>query len=343
MKKSVLNSIRIYENLSKFNNIDFWCDYLRLSYTHWILKFDELLFWVDSDNSNFWTLEICDHVFTYTKMLTPNWFALTFLTEFNWVVVPIFQYVHFNKQSTLLFWKSAKLDVYGAYFRLESIGEFGFHSLFHYIQWLSVENPEITRFDYRVDYFSRDKFIDVPLPEDILWYIHSKSSRTEWKKWNDLVDWHIWNSETWRYAIRYYDKKIDTNKKDKWFLYTDFLDYKSVHRLEIEFWRAFCREYSLSDISFLEDKIIWVLGINWMIYDKSIFYQYSSDSEITLENAWNYIKRFQNLSSKLFKSWYNPLRIIEQQIIWQYWIDVARGLIDDFLQHSLKNEWIGKI
>ena len=343
MKKSVLNSIKIYENFVNFDKIDFWCDYLRLSFTNPIPKFDELLFWIDSDNSNFWIVSIDNHNITYNKTITSNGFALTFITEYNWISIPLFQYVKFNKDTRKLFHKSAKLDFYGSYFRLEAIWEFSNHALINYIKSVSFEDPDITRYDYRIDYFSIAREVSIPSPDKICWYIHKKSNLVEWKSWWKLTDWLVWNSQTWKYAIRYYDKKLDTNKKNKWFLYTDFLDYKSVHRLEFEFWRAFCREFSLSHIDDLEWKILAVLGLEGKILERSIFYQYDSTSEITLENAWNFIKRFQNLWEKLYKAWYNPLKIIEQNLVSKYWIEVTRWLIDDFLNSTLFiNESVGK-
>lgn len=335
MKKSVLGSVKIKENFQKFDKIDFWCDRLTLSYTNYIDKLDNLLFWVDNDNSNFWTIEIDDHILTYNRLVTNNWMWLSFICEYNWVAVPLFQYVRFNKDTRILFWKSAKITIYWSYFRLENIWEFSLYSIINYIKTLSSEDPDITRYDFRIDYFSKDKYILVPEMEEVVWYIHSQSEKVSWHTWNKLVDWVIWKSDTWRYKIRYYDKKIDTEKKGKWFLYTDFLDYKSVHRLEFEFLRAFCRGFKLSNLSDLELKIYQVLNIDNQIYSSSLFYQYNSDSEITLDNVWRYVKRYINSSTKLLKAWYNPLFIIEEAMIDQYWEDFARWIIDDFISKSV--------
>lgn len=338
MKKTVLNSLHIKENLVNFNKIDFGCDYLTLSYRKPVTKLDELLFWVDSDNSNFWVVEIDWKSVSYNKIPTQNWFALTFVWEYNWVPTPLFQYVHFNRNTRQLFWKSAKICVYWSYFRLECIWEYSYHSLFNYIESLSEEDPDITRFDFRIDYFSKEKEVKIPKVNDILWYIHSQSDVILWKSWWKLVDRRVWNPDSWKYVIRYYDKKIDTNKKNKRFLYTDFLDYKSVHRLEIQFMRSFCRWYTLSQYNELERKILGVLNIDWHIYDKSVFYQYNSESEITLENAWRFIQRFMNQWKKLMKAWYNPFSIIEELMIKTYWPDVTKWLIDDFISKSCLNE-----
>lgn len=334
MKTSVLNSLKIKENIKNFDKIDFGCDWLTLSYTKSVDFFDNLLFWVDTDNSSFWTVEIDNHVFTYNKIVSQNWFWLTFICDYNWIATPLFQYVRFNKDTRKLFHKSAKITIYWSYFRLESIWEFTYHWITNFIWNLSQEDPDITRFDYRVDYFSLNKLIPIPSIESICWYVHSKSTTIEWKQWNNLVDWSVWNSKTWRYKVRYYDKKIDTNNKNKRFLYTDFLDYKSVHRLEIEFWRSFCRWFSLSMLNELEFKIIQVLGIDWKIYDSSIFYQYNSEFEITLDNANRFIDRFVNLSNKLYKAWFNPYLLIEEMIDNYYWHDFSKWLLDDFISKS---------
>ena len=135
MKTTVLNSLKIKENFKSFDKIDFWCDYLILSYTKSVQFFDELLYWIDSDNSNFWTIEIDNHTFTYNKQITPNWFWITFICDYNWVPTPIFQYVKFNQNTRILFHKSAKISIYWSYFRLESIGEFTYH-------WLTILSTE---------------------------------------------------------------------------------------------------------------------------------------------------------------------------------------------------------
>lgn len=335
MKKTVLNSLKIKENINNFDKVDFGCDFLILSYNESVSHFNDLLFWIDDDNSNFWVSEFCSHYFTYSRSTTPNWLWLTFSIEYNWIPTPIFQYVKFNKNSRELFWKSAKISIYWSYFRLETIWEFEVKELTNYLSSISSEDPSITRYDYRIDYFSYKKEVKVPLVTDILWYIHSQSSIITYKSWWKLVDWSVWNRNTWKYMIRYYDKKIDTNKKDKRFLYTDFLDYKSVHRLEIEFRRQFCRWYKLSDLAWLERKIINVLWLWSTIFTSAIFYQYNSESEITLENASNFIKRYNNLSDKLFKAWYSPFLLVENYLCSKYWKDVVKWLIDDFINKSL--------
>lgn len=335
MRKTVLNSIKIKENLKNFDKIDFGCDFLTLSYTDSIHYFNELMFWIDNDNSNFWVLNICWHSFSYNRLVTWNWIWLTFIVDYNWIPTPIFQYVKFDKHNRELLWKSAKITIYGAYFRLQAIWEFDYKELLNYIKSISWEDPVITRYDFRIDYFSFNKEVCTPWITDILWYIHSQSNIVTWKQWWKLIDWRVWSPNSWKYIIRYYDKKIDTNKKDKRFLYTDYLDYKSVHRLEIEFGRNFCREYSLSDLSWLERKVINVLWLGSTIFDSNLFYQYNSNSEITLDNATNFIKRYNNLSDKLFKAWYSPFGLVESFLCAKYWKDVVKWLIDDFINKSL--------
>lgn len=339
MHKNVVNSLNIRENFLNFDKIDFGCDWLTLSYSKYIKKFDELMFGVDTDNSNFWVIDIDWKPITYNKIITQNGYWLTFICEFNWVAVPLFQYVRFNSNTKKNFKKSAKITVYGSYFRLEHIGYFEYHSVLKFIWSSSSEDPDITRYDYKIDYFSFDKLVSVPWINEICGYVHNDSTIVEWKEWNKLIDWSVWSSDTWRYKVRYYDKKIDTNKKNKWFLYTDFLDYKSVHRLEIEFLRAFCRGFKLSTINDLEWKILQVLNIDSMWFDSSIFYVYNSESEITIDNANKYIQKYINLSNKLLKAWYSPFCIIEEAIMSQCGQSVCQWLLDDFLSKSLCYKW----
>ena len=335
MRKSVLNSINIRWILDSFDRIDLWCDYLSVNYKDSVEKLDWLLFWIDTDNSNFAVYDFNDKEFTYVKTPTSIGWALTFNYVYNWVSFPLLQYVKFNKQTRLLVWKSWKINVYWSYYRLEEIGEFRKWYIIDLIKDFSDEDPRISRYDYRVDYFSVDNVIDVPEINQVLDYLSPQSSTIKYFEWDKLIDWSVWKSDTWRYKIRYYDKKIDTDKKNKWILYSDFVKYKSVHRFEFEFLTAFCRFFKLSQIHDLEWKIIDVLKISNHMFQDSLFYTYDSDCEITDDNAWKFIQRYINLSKKLLKAWYSPYQLIEEAIIWTYWKDVAIWLLEDFINKSL--------
>lgn len=337
---NVLHQLKIDETRKKFDYFDYWCDWLSLSYEKPIDYLENILFWVDYDNSNFWTVDFNWYEFTYIKSRVEIWSSLKFVYVYNWVAIPIMQYVKFNSHTRQISRKNCKISVYWSYYRLEQIWEFYSWFIHWFIKWFSLEDPRILRYDMRFDYFSESKLIDVPTINDVCWYLHTQSTTIEWKEWNKLIDWSIWNWETWRYKVRYYDKKIDTDKKNKWVLYSDFMKYKSVHRLEIEFLRQFTRVYTLSNIWALEDKIMWCLNLkdnNWSIAT-GMFYKYDSSKEINSENYWRFFDRYLSATRKLLKAWYNPYKLIEEAIVWEYWRDKAIWLIEDFINQSLSYE-----
>lgn len=339
MHKSVLNCINIDELLFNplFQEIDFWCDYLTLSYKNSVDYLDKLLFWIDIDNSNFALIEFEWKEFTYIKHLTSLWYALTFSYVYNWSSFPLFQYVKFNNQTRQFTKRKWKLSIYWSYFRLEEVWEFRPAYIIDLVKTFSDEDPFISRYDFRLDRFSSED-VAIPEVEDVCQY--SNQSRVlVWREWKTLIDWSVWSKDTDRYFIRYYDKKIDTDKKNKRILYSDFVKYKSVHRFEIEFLVQFCRGYHLSNLFELEDKIYSVLHLKDFEYQDAIFYKYDSECEITPENAWKFIDRYMNLSKKLIKAWYSPYQIIEEMVVWTFWKDVAIWLLEDFLSHSLVYRW----
>lgn len=338
MRNTVLWQLRVEKNRQSFDYFDYWCDYLILSFKDRLDYFDDLLFWVDTDNSNFWIINEIWYEITYSKRLTPLWYGLDFSYSYNWVSIPIMQYVKFNSYTKINTKKNWKISIYWSYFRLEEIWEFYDRFLLKFIKKYSKEDPIITRYDMRFDYFSLNNYVNIPSINDICWYVHSKSLIQEWKEWNKLIDWSVWNSETWRYRVRYYDKKIDTDKKNKRVLYSDFMKYKSVHRLEIEFLRSFTRWYTLSNIVDLENKIFGVLWLEWKTWDCSQFYQYDSSKEINDENRWWYFNRYITATKKLIKAWYNPYQLIEEAIIWEFGKDKSLWLLEDFINQSLSYE-----
>jgi len=337
MRNNVLSQLKIDKNRENFDFFDYWCDYLCLSYSQPVEYFENLLFWVDFDNSNFWNVEFNWYEFTYFKTSISLWYAINFMYVYNWTSVPIMQYVKFNSNTRRITWKNAKIAIYWSYYRLEQIWEFWAGFLHWQIKSFSSEDPRILRYDMRFDYFSLKNSIAIPEIPEICWYLHTQSTTIEWREWNKLIDWSVWNWETWRYKIRYYDKKIDTDKKQKRVLYSDFMKYKSVHRLEIEFLRQFTRVYSLSTIVDLEAKIMWVLNLteNARNSRSSMFYRYDSSKEINSENYWKFFDRYISATKKLIRAWYNPYKLIEESIVWECWKDVALWMVEDFINSSM--------
>jgi hypothetical protein len=82
----------------------------------------------------------------------------------------------------------------------------------------------------------------------------------------------IWSKKTKRVYIRFYDKLADSANKNKFLLYADYFNYKSVERLEFEFGFKFCKGYNFNNLDQLTNKIkilLWIYkGIVWKIYPK---------------------------------------------------------------------------
>ena len=317
MKKSVLNQLSIDKYIKKFDKFWYGCDYLRCNYKNSVDFIEKYLFLLDCDNSNFVTTDkICsDVIFTIKKWYTSNWIKLDFSCCFNDVSVPCFQFVKFNERSSYLFKSYWKLDFYGSMFRLLDIWFFEPSIFKNVIDFFGFENPDITRFDFRIDFFSFFKDVEVPSVKWFFHYLHSKSKYIEYHNnwWDSITDWSLWKmpnkEDNWRYIIRYYDKLIDSNEKWKCFLYQDYFNYKSVHRLEFEFLRNFLKWYKFTDFYewFIHDKIIGVLWLNNYKYSWNLYYHYDVDYRITDKNKVAYMKRFSASVVRLSKNWINPL------------------------------------
>lgn len=328
----VLESIKIKDIAKKFDRIWTGCDYLRLSYKD---KSDLVEYYIenlDTDNSNFATDTICWIDFTVQKWYCLIWTTLTYSCSYNDISVPCFQFVKFDEKTSYHFKGYWKLDFYWSFFRLLDIWFFD-KSIFIKIKNLfSEDNPKVTRFDYRIDFFSYSEK-KVPSAVDILWYIHTQSNCIDYKKWTVITDWICWSKKNWRYAIRYYDKLEDTNKKTKVFLYQDYYKFKSVHRLEFEFQRNFLRGFTFYDFFdwLIENKIEGVLRINDKLFKWTMFYEYEEDFRITDKNRVPYLKRYSTMTKRLAKNGINPLIECYRTIFYELEEEELLNNLNDFL------------
>lgn len=333
MKKRKNNPLWSFDILwyaENFHQVWFWCDYLRFCYKNSIERFDYLLEQIDFDNSNFWVYHVLWFDLSYQKIRASNWIALNFSVSYSWVSIPIFQYLKFNKETSELIWYYWKFDVYSSYFRLLELNYFSRRFVESWLISLTSENPVITRYDFRIDYFNFQRLISVPSPESCL-TLSPQSRSTVYRSWWIITDWSVWSKNTWRYLIRLYDKKIDTDKKWKWILFSDYLCFESVHRLEYQFESSFCRGFHLSDLTRLEDKIYTTLWIHDN-FDWLTFYSYDSTKEINDYNKGRHIQRFQNQTKKFVEAWYNPFVLMYDTIVKVYGIEDAEDLFTEFLK-----------
>ena len=307
--KTVLQNLHIKDTIYKFDKWGCWCDYLRLNFKDSSDFIEDYINLVDVDNSNFCTIDIDWIVFTIQKILCKTWIWLFFCCSFNDVSVPCFEFVKFNWNTAYQFKSYWKLDFYWSMFRLVDIWFFN-ESIFLTIKDLiSSENAKITRFDYRIDFFSCFKEHKIPTRDEFLWYKHSQSLYKPYYQWDVLIDWYVWSKKNWRYAIRYYDKLLDSDNKSKIFLYQDYFNYKCVHRLEFEFQRNFLKWYSFYDFYdwLIQNRIESILWLSNDLFIWNLFYKYDKDYRITEKNKTQYLKRYSTSSVRLAKNWINPL------------------------------------
>lgn len=336
-KNNSLGSFPLEEYSKLFNQIWFGCDYLRLCFFNSIDKFEYWLDNLDFDNSNIWYYNFWDIDLTYQKIKVSLWSALHFSVSYSWVSVPVFQYVRFNKQTSDITWYIGKFDVYSSYYRLQELWFFTKNYFWNFIRALTNEDPSITRYDFRIDFFNNFVRVDIPTPESLL-SIHVQSKVEVFKQWKELTNWSVWSKDSGRYLIRLYNKKLDTNKKWKWILFSDYLCYESVHRLEYQFESSFCRWFRLSDLIKLEDKIYTSLNLH-NNFEGCLFYKYDFSKEINAYNKWSHIQRFRNQADKFVKAWYNPFTLMYDTIVDLYGLSNAEDLFTDFLQSYNFQRW----
>lgn len=329
-KNNCLGSFPLEEYSKLFNQVWFGCDYMRLCFNQDIEKFDSWLDNLDFDNSNIWYYDFWDITINYQKIKVSLWVALHFSVSYSWVAVPVFQYVKFNKQTRDLIWYSGKFDVYSSYYRLLELWFFSKNYVTYFIRAFSLEDPFITRYDFRIDFFNNYRHVDIPTPESLI-DVHVQSKLEVFKQGWIITNWSVWSKESWRYLMRLYNKKLDTNKKWKWILFSDYLCFESVHRLEYQFESAFCRWFHLSDLIKLEDKIYTSLNLH-NNFEGCLFYKYDSSKEINSYNKWSHIQRFKNQTNKFVKAWYNPFILMYDTIVSLYGLDSA----DDYFTYFLE-------
>ena len=333
-KKSVLCNLNIKNTIYNSDKWGCWCDYLRLCYKNESDFIEDSINLVDSDNSNFFTREVWWVSFTIKKWFCNLWTSLTFSCSYNDVSVPCCQFVKYNEHSQYLFKSYWKFDFYWSMFRLIDMWYFEKSIILLLKVLISNEDPKITRFDYRIDFFSM-KNKKIPEITDFCKYIHIQSATDEHKEGWELTNRYIWSKKNNRYCIRYYDKLLDTDKKQKMFLYQDYFIYNSVHRFEIEFQPNFLKWYTFYDFYdwLIQDKIESILWLSWNLFKGPIFYQYQDDYTIQDKDRSKYLKRYSTSSVRLAKNWINPLIQCYKSLFYELEESELNKNLSDFLDY----------
>lgn len=336
----MLESIDLKKFWKKFDSMGVWCDYLRLSYFNYSEFIEDRLFLLDSDNSNFGTITINNIVFTYQKVPCSIGTALIFSCSYNDVSVPVFEFVKFNENTAFLSDRYWKLDFYWSFFQLWCVWFFDDLDLMISMICFSIswENPKVTRYDYRIDFFNRLKEIPVDDWGKVL-TIKTQTKVDPKYTWDQLTNWLVWKKDTGTYCVRLYNKLIDTDIKDKLFLYQDYFNYKTVQRLEFEFQRNFLKWFTLEDYfdRTIQKKIESLLHINEKLWSWFVCYVYDSSREITDKNRSRYIRRFNNMSVKLAKNNINPLLLSYEILYESLEKEELYEIVNDFLEVYIWN------
>ena len=293
-------------------SISQWIDYLRLVNKGSINLWESLWIDIDEDNSNFAIINIGWFDLTIDRSVVKgSWDWYKFSIDYNGFSTPLFM-VRYYKTLTLL-------DFYGSFFRLVDIQYLPSNYIESILVSLGVSfNCSISRIDYRLDFLS-DSSLKIQWVHNVLKHNINTSSIRSWKKWQVLTNWQCGDKNSKAVVFRLYDKFIDSKKKHKEYLYTDYFRFDSVHRLEFECNLKFCRWFTFNDLNLLLDKIYRVFWIsenqriwkilyrydkNKLVYTKKEISTYFSNIRKNIDYLTsNYIA--SNLNSDL-----NPLSIV---------------------------------
>ena len=302
-------------------NISFWFDYLRLKIDNVKCKIfhihKHIINRLDFDNSNYLHFDDFWYDLTAQKIKLSNWIGLIISYSFYWVSIPIYIYLEYFDIYRTLFNSIWKIDFYWSFFRLKEIWEFNDDFIF----WDLLNWFEITRVDWRIDFFNYKKRA---ISQEII------SSRKNTRLQTYMTDWYInswryWNKDNKTIVVRWYDKKLDISKKWKFRLYWDYQKFDNVFRLEWEFLNKFCKWYTIDTFSDLENKIktyIW-LDNN---YTWKYFYSYN---KLDLRDEFSRTKYCKVMSSYIrnaLMSWINVYNYVDIELdkLWFSKIDIEK-------------------
>lgn len=230
-------------------------------------------FSLDSDNSNF-----CYVWDKYRILKTRAWKDSVFLVDMivDCVSIPILNIV--------LFWKNKfcnqkslwKFTMYWSFFRLWEKWRCNFVDVFQEL-WFDLlllnELKVDKRIDIAFDVYGLKNILNI---EKIIDKKNLNLTKFDWKR--DYCDYKgtFATSGIWYWYdkrglkdrtmfLRIYDKILDTEKKEKYLLYWDYVEYqkatwKKIYRVEFELWDRFCvlnNEWLIDFLNGLENGTDW--------------------------------------------------------------------------------------
>ena len=197
-----------------------------------------------------------------------------------------------------------------------------------HIDWMYDIKKEVCKHDLIVD-FRKDTHQSIyKLPrseqenyENIAQAIRIADKAKDWNKVhfksikltkeNDILTWWtIWKrtSDNQRILIRMYDKLLDTIAKWKVGLYQDYFEFKTVNRLEVQFWiKFFDKEKNKAIYTFedLEEAYRKCRCFMWL--EKGDFWNYFYDESKTVDyKSVDYIRNYVSRWRKIHSQGINP-------------------------------------
>jgi len=322
----------------KCDSIDSGIDYLRLSYSwnyynfsiyNYLVKWDSEWYLseldldsdtyqnysgIDSDNSNFSYISICDELLSAVSVrVKGGGDGIVFSCSYNGYSVPLFLYRDFHNHHIF--------DFYGSCFRLIEVNYLDndyIYSVLKFFGFSDKSDFNISRIDYRIDFFMNTQCKVFHYNHLLKHNLNNSNCRT-WHTWKILTNWQVWDKNNRGVVFRLYDKLLDSRKKWKDFLYFDYFRYQNVHRLEFECGIRFCKDYTFELLDKLLDKINCVFWINNQQRLGPIFHRYNTNKLVytrdEIDRYMSYIKKnIKRLNFNYINSWLqeelNPLNIV---------------------------------
>ena len=326
-----------------------WIDYLRVVLKTNLEYFDDILYSINTTNSNYYVNE--EHWLTFTRLQLKTWACLMCHISFSWVPIPIIMYNVFTTDQQDLLKSYWRLDLYWSFYRLLEIGSFS-PDLLKNLLWTDYSvlmKSSVTRIDYKYDLFYQNyqTFPTVDFLYKSRVNSQSFSIDTEFVKsqrftsqqiknyyrWWSVTSWSAWSKDSKRILLRCYDKLLDVATKGKYFLYSDYFKYDRVIRIEFQLMNHFCKWFQYQEVDDLLNKFFNCLDND---YQHSVFYSYDkkySLDELSHDDRLRYFSDFWWRWFNLLKAWINPFIVLYESLIIKSWKDsnIWKNHIDDML------------
>lgn len=366
IRKKYLRNLRyLAENWSE------WIDYLTIT-LHNDLIFAKYIELLDTDNSNECNIYGKEFIYSIRRWLHNRMNELYVSLAIDWISYTIARLLDYTwgkwwfikcNHSLFLNWTLFRLI---QMWKIQSLHDV-LHDLFcDYDYWL-VCSSRIWRVDYRID-FMFDEPKRMPKIESILnkrdttsfttyWLTAEAKEKYEiekikrlkddimkWKRidfesikiqneWNYMSWWTIGKPKSKTSRVRLYDKLLDSVCKNKYWLYSDYFNYASVYRLELEWLDRFCKTKDWEDycIYEIDNLIVKCREYFWLQASDTTSYFYKPNLDIANMDI-RYISRHKNSWYNLQQNWISPLEIDVEWLL-EKW--VPQWLVEKMVKKTL--------